>query len=143
MNIVTVTADIDATPASVWAFAGDFGGLAAWSRAVQDCVVEGQGVGAQRTITLANGKVRERLEEHDPAAMRIAYAVVSGSTLPVAGLRATIQLTALGCRGTRAEWRLDGDPKGDVRQVQSLLRARYEARLEELRNAVRQSKEIR
>lgn len=136
MHIVTVTRHIAAPAQKVWRLAGDFGGLRAWSRAVVDCTLEGDGVGCHRTITTAGGAVRERLDALDPAAMRLAYTPVSGSSLPVTGLHATLQLFAVP-DGTRAEWRLDGEPQGSPTEVAALLKARYAARLEELDEASR------
>ena len=135
MHIVTITAHIDSPAQRVWDLVGDFGGLAAWSRATRDCRLEGEGVGCLRVITGANGEVRERLEERDGASMRLVYSAVSGSTLPVAGMRATLELTQDPQGGTRVDWRIDGDPQGDLAEVAALLQPRYAARLVELRDA--------
>lgn len=134
MHIVTVTRHIAAPAQKVWRMAGNFGGLRAWSRAVVDCTLEGDGVGCHRTITTAGGTVLERLDALDPAAMRLVYTPVSGSSLPVTGLRATLQLFAVP-EGTRVEWRLDGEPQGSPAEVAALLKTRYAARLKELDEA--------
>ncbi|MES2480673.1 MAG: SRPBCC family protein [Pseudomonadota bacterium] len=135
MHIITITAYIDSPPLRVWELVGNFGGLTAWSRAAQGCRLEGEGVGCHRVITLAGGEVRERLEERDGASMRLAYSVISGSTLPVTGMRATLQLTPNAQGGTRVDWTLEGEPQGAPAEVAALLQPRYAARLEELREA--------
>ena len=134
MHIVTVTATLNAPVEPVWALVGNFGGLKAWSASVKDCIVEGHGVGSHRVIVTAAGSVRERLDEWDPSAYRVVYAVESGSSLPVRGMRATITLTPETGSRTRVDWRVDGEPLGRTEEVAAQLTTRYQARLEELRS---------
>jgi len=136
VHLLTVSATFDAPPAAVWAVVGDFGGLPAWSRAVQKCELEGSGVGCHRLLTTAAGQVRERLEVWDPEARRLAYSIVSGSSLPVRDTLAAISVTPLQAGGSQVDWRVDGEPLGDRAAITNQLRARYEARLGELREVL-------
>ena len=136
MHIVTVSTILEAPAGDVWAVAGDFGGIRRWSSAIQDCQVEGTGVGSLRTLTTAGGQVREQLVEWDPAARRLGYGVISGSSLPVRGMRAWITVTPTGERACRVDWRIEGEPTAPVESVSQQLRSRYAARLQELRDCV-------
>ena len=136
MHIVTATATFDAPADAVWAIVGDYGGLKAWSRAVQQCELEGSGVGGHRVLTTAAGRIRERLDAWDPAARRLVYTPVSGSSLPVRDLQASITVTPTGPAGSRVDWRIEGEPLGPTAEVAAQLRARYQARLEELRDVL-------
>lgn len=138
---ISVYAELQASPDAVWKLVGDFANLAAWSPAIHGCVMDGEGVGAHRTIRTAAGAVRERLDEWDPQAKRLAYTPVSGSSLPVRGLRATIALSALPSGSTRVEWRIEGEPTQPQAAVEALLQKRYAARLEDLRNALQRTSE--
>lgn len=135
MHLVTVSAHYPAPSDAVWRVVGDFGGLRAWSRSVQECILEGAGVGSHRVIVTAAGRIRERLDEWDAVAQRLSYTPVSGSSLPVRDLRATIAVMALP-QSTRVDWTIEGEPVGDAAEVAALLQARYAARLEELRGAI-------
>lgn len=139
MHLVTVSTTLEFPIDAVWALVGDFGNLKAWSRAVIDCTAEGEGVGAHRSIATAGGIVRERLDAWDPVAKRLTYTPVSGSSLPVRGLQATISLFAQSDAETLIEWRIDGEPIEAAGDVVELLRKRYSARLEELRSVLARS----
>jgi hypothetical protein len=133
---VLVTTELNSSADAVWALVGDFGNLPAWSPAVRGCTVDGTGVGSHRTILTANGEVRERLEAWEPERWHLAYAPVSGSALPVRGLKASISLLPAGAQRTRLNWRLEGEPLRPQAEVEQLLRTRYAARLDDLRDAL-------
>lgn len=132
----SVCATLDAPIDAVWVLVGDFANLPAWSPAVTGCTMEGAGVGAHRTIVTAAGEVRERLDAWDGGNHRIAYTPVSGSSLPLRGAHASIQLVAQEQHRTRVEWCIEGEPTSPPDQVEQLLRARYSARLGDLQRAL-------
>lgn len=136
MPIATISKELAFPVEDVWRIVADFGNLRSWSRAVTDCICEGQGIGSHRVIVAGASRVRERLDEWDPVAHRMVYTPVSGSSLPVRALRATIALTPLSAERTRVDWIIEGEPLGDASQVAAQLHARYAARLEELRGAL-------
>jgi hypothetical protein len=88
----------------VWAVAGKFGGLEAWADGVSACSVEGEGVGAVRTVT-RGGVVRERLETLDPGRHEISYRILPPHALPAEDVRGAITLRALGPEKTEIVWR--------------------------------------
>ena len=69
-------------------------------------------------------------------AQRLSYTPVSGSSLPVRALRATIAVTALQPQDTRVDWTIEGEPIGDPAEVAALLQTRYAARPIARRRAV-------
>lgn len=76
---------IDAPPEAIWAVVGDFNGSPRWLPLVERSqIVAGTNnrVGAIRLITRRNGtKVTERLLDHDPQSMRMAYTYVDGAVM--------------------------------------------------------------
>ena len=112
MTTVTVSEDINASPAKVWAALSDFGGIKVGGP-VTTFECEGEGVGMVRTIGLAGGKVVERLDRHDPDAMIFAYSIINDDCpLPVANYSATVTITDLGGDRCNVDWTGNFDPKG-------------------------------
>jgi len=76
---------INAAPEAVWQVVGDYNGSPRWLPLVERSeIVFGKNnrVGAIRLITRRNGtKVTERLLEHDPQGMRMAYTYVDGAVM--------------------------------------------------------------
>jgi len=68
-----VDIEVPATPDAVWAAVGNFGDLSALFPALV-VTLEGD----VRVITVGDGKIREKLLEHDEAGRRIRYSVVGG-----------------------------------------------------------------
>jgi hypothetical protein len=65
---------IDAPPARVWAAIAGIGGLDRWFPVLDSCVVEGEGVGAVRTLELAGaGIMKDRILEISDAEGRLRY----------------------------------------------------------------------
>lgn len=91
---------------SVWAVAGRFGGLEAWVDGVSACSVEGEGVGAVRTV-MRGGAVREQLECCDAVRHQISYTVLAPHALPADDVRGEITLTAMGPEATEIIWLSD------------------------------------
>lgn len=94
MAIATVT-HIFAVPAhSLWEMIGDFGDTGKWSgRPPEACVRDGEGVGALRTLTLADGRIIvDRLEAQGE--YYYSYSIVT-SPLPVLAYRATMAVAPL------------------------------------------------
>ena len=63
---------------AVWQVLSDFGAACQYLVMVEKCTVEGQGIGALRTLTYTDGStIVERLEALDDAAHRLSYALLS------------------------------------------------------------------
>jgi uncharacterized protein YndB with AHSA1/START domain len=96
---------IDHPIAEVWAVAGEFGGVETWIDGVTACTVEGEGIGAVRTVTRNGNSVREQLDRHDSDAHEISYLILDPHPMPAANVRGTITLAAAEEGRTRILWR--------------------------------------
>ena len=111
MASIKVTERIPASADAVWGLLRDFGGVTRYSPQIESCTVEGEGVGAVRTLTLPGGaSLKERLEAFDDDGRRLEYSITEGP-LPLANYLATIQVTEDG-RGCQIEWSSTFQPKG-------------------------------
>ena len=78
MTRVSCTTTIDASAETVWRTISDFGGAARYLYLVAQCMVEGKGVGALRTLTSEDGSVIvERLEALNDDAHRLSYLLLT------------------------------------------------------------------
>jgi len=98
---------------AVFAVIGDFAGLER-NEMIKDFTVTGSGVGAVRSIVLANGGViEERLEQYDAQARSFTYAIINEQTaLPVAKYSATVVVTPLDAHSARIHWAGTFEPVG-------------------------------
>jgi len=97
---ITRQIDVQATPASVWAVLGDFGGL--WHPLVANLSLTGQGIEQLRRIETIDGKVFvERLQALDQNNKVLTYTMVSG--LPADFYEGRISVEPNGT-GSRIVW---------------------------------------
>jgi hypothetical protein len=107
MTTVTVNDTFDAPVERVWPLVSDFGGLVGIMRGVEECRLEGSGLGVDRIV---NGAIVERLTwlDHDDHAF--SYTIVSGP-IPFRRYVATVKLSPAGER-TDIEWEGNFEPDG-------------------------------
>ena len=109
---VSMTTELAAPAADLWKIVGDFGSLATYMDGVSSVSVEGEGVGAIRTIHLADGgSAVETLESHDDETMTLSYSAQDGP-LPVEGYLSTMKVTALDDERSQLEWSSTFKAKG-------------------------------
>ncbi len=111
MAFATVT-DIFLIPAqALWDMIGDFGDTGKWSgRPPEACVRAGNGIGALRTLTLADGRVIvDRLEAQGE--YYYSYSIVT-SPLPVRAYRATMAVAPLTDSDSVLTWSGSIEPDG-------------------------------
>ncbi len=118
---VSMSTELDAAPADVWKVVGDFGGLDSFVEAVESTDVEGEGVGAVRTLNLPEGaKVVETLEALDADAMSLSYRI-DESPLPVEGYSSTMTVSELEGGRSKVEWsstfKAKGAPDADAQKA--------------------------
>lgn len=102
---------IEAAASAVWEKVSDFNGLGAFVQGVESSM-EGEGVGAVRTLKLPDGAVvKERLEAHDEDAMSLTYTILEGP-LPVANYHSTMKVTAQGENSSKVDWTSEFDAVG-------------------------------
>jgi mxaD protein len=124
---VVVEEQVAAPADKVFAVIGDFGGLEK-NEMITDFSVKGSGVGAVRSITLANGGViEERLEKHDAASRTFTYAIINEQTaLPVKNYVSTVVVTPAGANASTVNWSSTFEPVGmPGEQVQQIIGGVY------------------
>jgi hypothetical protein len=104
---IIVRREFAAAADAVWSIVGDFAGCARWCL-VGSCTVEGEGIGAVRTVTGAGGgmaddlKLKQQLTAFDPKARELAYNMADSDGLPWTDYRSRIRVaqTSEGCEVT-------------------------------------------
>ena len=118
MASVREEGELGAAIDEVWKIVGDFPGFVeAMGVPVE---VEGEGVGATRTIAMGPSPTIERLEKLDNDAKMLQYSLIRGP-LPVENYLATMQLSAVEGGRTRLEWSSDFEPAGPAVRLRSRM----------------------
>ena len=127
MSEVKVKAEIGAPAARVWGLIKGFGEIAKWAGAgIQSCEVEGEGVGAVRTLGLpGGGSLQERLEAYDETGRTLSYSIIGENPLPLTDYRSTMKVAEAGSGRCTLEWSGRFEPKGDEAQAKSLIEGIY------------------
>lgn len=104
MTTTEVKETVNANAKAVWDILGDFGGIKVGGP-ITAFEIEGEGVGAVRTIAMGGANVVERLEAFDAEGMSLKYAIINDDCpLPVSDYSATINVTADGDNACTVEW---------------------------------------
>ncbi len=112
MTAVSLKTRIQASAAKVWETVGDFNGLPKFVEAATKSTMEGEGIGALRTLTLPDGaEIIEKLESMDAQSQSLSYSIVSGP-LPVDGYVSSMKLISVGDNECELEWSSTFEPKG-------------------------------
>jgi hypothetical protein len=112
MASVKVSDRIEASADRVWDLVRDFGGVQRFSPTIESVSLQGEGVGAVRTLTLPGGlALQERLEALDDASRSLRYAIIGSHPLPFDAYLATIRLAEDG-DGCQIEWSGSFEPRG-------------------------------
>lgn len=111
MGIATVTHIFPIPVRVLWDLIGDFGNTGKWSgRPPEACIRDGEGIGALRTLTLADGRaIVDRLEAQGE--YYYSYSIVT-SPLPVRSYRATMSVAPLTDDSSVLTWSGDIEPEG-------------------------------
>ncbi len=126
MSHVEVVDEVRASADAVWELVRDFGGITKWST-IESCEVEGEGIGAVRTLGIGGGaSIRERLESFDQGSRSFSYSIIDGP-LPLENYLSTFQVSERGADRCQIEWGSSFDPVGaSEEQVAGILRGVYE-----------------
>jgi len=136
MAEVKVEQEIGASADRVWKLIRDFGGLKAWNPGIESCEVEGEGIGAVRTIKMGTISLKERLEYLDDATRTFRYSIVEGP-IPVSDYLATVSVSEAGPDRARIEWGSRFEPKGaSAADVTGLLQGVYKGGISSLRKSL-------
>jgi len=93
MSVVVETASFAVPASRLWALVSDFGAIDEIMEGIDECVLEGDGVGAIRKVTTTNGEIVESLDVLDHEKMTLVYSIVSGP-MPFKDYSATMIVTA-------------------------------------------------
>jgi hypothetical protein len=134
MAEVRVVEEIGASADAVWELVRDFGGVMKWASTLESCKVEGEGIGAVRTLALPGGAaIRERLERFEDAARSFSYSILDGP-LPVEDYLATLVVRAKGADRCEVDWASTFEPKGvPEERVLGIIRGVYEGGIREIK----------
>ncbi len=133
---VKVSERIEAKAEAVWDLFRDFGGVARFNEGLERCELDGEGIGAVRTLTLPGGvTLRERLEALDDAARRLQYSILDGP-IPVRDYLSTVEVHADG-EGCQVDWSSHFEPVGmPDAQARELIEGVYRGGLAGIRRAL-------
>jgi len=96
---------------AIWQVLSDFGAACQYLVMVENCTVEGEGVGALRTLTYTDGgTIVERLESLDAAARRLSYALLTDT--PFRDCVTTMAVRDLGPNQAELLWSASFQPDG-------------------------------
>ena len=135
MSEVIVNEKLGVPAARAWEVIRNFGGLLDWAEGIETCTVEGDGIGAVRTLGLPGGlKLNERLEAYEEDVRTLSYSIVGASPLPVTGYLWTIRVEDEGGSCT-IDWRGTFEPAegADRAQVEGIIRGVYTSSIQSLR----------
>jgi hypothetical protein len=140
MAQVQVSEDVPVAAAKIWDLVRDFGGAQKWlGPMVQKLELEGEGVGAIRTITLpGDTKLHEQLQALDDAEMSFRYAIVRESPLPTTDYVAKFKLVETGPDSCRIEWGSTFEPAGGMSEddVKPMVEGIYRSGIAGLRETL-------
>ena len=111
MANVSMKTIINAPADAVWETISDFNGLPKYVEAVVESRMKGEGVGAVRTFSLADGAVLvEKLLKFDNEGRKLTYSILE-SPLPMDNYVSTMELTDAGENGCELHWHAHFDIK--------------------------------
>ncbi|MGC8490999.1 MAG: SRPBCC family protein [Syntrophobacteraceae bacterium] len=113
MSKVSMHTQLNASADKVWQLLKDFNGLPAFIAAIKKSTMEGEGIGALRTLTLEGGgpPIVERLETFDDQAKTLSYSIVT-SPLPLSNYLATVEAIDMGPSKCEVRWHSTFEPSG-------------------------------
>ena len=103
---VKITENFGAPAAKVWELLRDFGGIRRWNpNGIESVTVEGEGVGAVRTIGIPGGvSLQERLEAYDEQARSFSYSFYGKLVIPLESYYATMTVVEEADATCHVDW---------------------------------------
>jgi len=132
MANVSMETVLNTSADNAWQVIGDFNGLPGFISAITGSTLKGSGVGAERTLSFADGsQMVERLESLE--GYSLSYSIVT-SQLPLEGYLATMRVEELGTNRCKVEWSSRFTPKGvSEAEAVGIIRGVYTAGFDGLR----------
>lgn len=135
MPQVSVREEYAQAASLVWALVGRFEGLEDWAPGVDKTVMEGNGPGAHRILSLSQGgSMTERLESFEPDSLTYSYSIIEGP-LPVRDYVATLRVHPLPGNRAAVEWSSSFEPADGITDEKAIriIEKMYRTGLESLR----------
>lgn len=131
-----VQKEVAATAAQVWEVVRDFGAVQRWSPGLTSCEVDGEGIGAVRTIKLGDMVIRERLESLDDATRTFSYSIVDGP-LPLTNYLSTFTVVDSDAGKSQITWSSTFEAAGMTdEQAAQMVEGIYHGGIKGLRGAL-------
>jgi hypothetical protein len=132
---VSASVELSASVERVWSHVSRFDD-ASWVRGTKQCLVEGAGVGAVRTIVTVDGaRIREKLLSYDETAHRFSYAIIE-APMPLHDYVSSVEVEAKGS-GTRMTWSCSFEaPAENAEAIRTGLDGLFRASLEDLKTSL-------
>lgn len=111
MSVVIETASFAVPASRLWELVKEFGAIDKIMDGIDECVLEGDGIGATRRITTANGQIVESLNVLDHEKMTLVYSIVSGP-MPFKDYSATMVVAADDDDSCSLTWTGSFEPDG-------------------------------
>ena len=122
---ILVRGTLNGSADSVWKTVGDFGSIHTYLSYVDKCTVDGQGVGAVRTLYLTDGtEFQERLESLDEAQHRLSFSFVDMNT-PLQNYLCTLSVRDLAEERSEIEFASQFDPTISEAEARTMLEDTY------------------
>jgi hypothetical protein len=126
MASITVTKEIAAPAAKVWALLADFGNVS-WIPLAADVAVDGSGPGMRRHIRGGGSdRIIERLVSIEPGEHTLCYSIDENNPLPVHRYEATVHVSPKGDGRTVIQWDVSFEPSHDEGEAASAIGAIYD-----------------
>ena len=93
MSVVIETGSFAVPASRLWELVSNFGAIDEIMDGIDECVLEGEGIGATRRVTTRNGQIVESLDVLDHEKMTLTYSIVSGP-MPFKDYSATMVVSA-------------------------------------------------
>jgi hypothetical protein len=123
---------LNAPAEAVWARVGDFGSLHTYQPGIVSCTIDGEGVGAIRTLHLADGRqIRERLEQLDTGTHTMRFTFADTDT-PFQEYHCTVHVQNLGDGRSEISWSRVCEPRMPEAEARRPLEGAYRAALDVL-----------
>ena len=100
---VSVSTEIQASVETVWETIRDFTAIDRYATGITKCSVEGSGIGSVRKLTVASGKIYEKLESLDDHEHKICYSIVK-SPLPIEACQSSMSLSYVDDGKCKISW---------------------------------------
>ncbi len=137
MASVKVVDSVEASADRVWELFRDFGGLQRFAAGIEECRVEGKGIGAVRTLSLPGGlRLQERLEAFDDAGRSLSYAIIGKHPLPLDHYLATVRVVEESDDHCSIEWSSEFDPVGPEELARAMVEGIYRGGIKGIKKAL-------